>query len=66
MATNETQVGDRDTLDMWPDDDPSRDRQLEAALLALGVRPATRPYEPRPAARQRPAWRAFLARKLGI
>ena len=66
MATRETQAADREPVETRPGDEIGRERELEAALLALGVRPATRTYEPRKPARQRPAWRAFLARRFGI
>jgi hypothetical protein len=56
---------DRERLEFWPDE-KDRLRELEDALLAAGVRPPTRKLSEWETVRERPAWRAFIARHFGI
>ena len=54
-----------EVLDLWPRDH-NRLQELEDALLAAGSQPPSKPLPEWTTVRERPAWRAFLARWLGI
>jgi hypothetical protein len=56
---------DQNTRESLPEDGPSL-AELRAALIAAGVRPPTRKLSEWQPVRERPAWRAFLARHFGI
>ena len=62
MSTN---LQDRETLDLWPDED-AEERAFLEHLRANGVRLATRARErvPGSAVKQRPWWLAFIFRTL--
>ncbi len=56
---------DRETLALWPEDEDQL-QKLEDALAAAGVQPPSTRLPEWETVRERPTWRAFLARRLGI
>ena len=60
----ETNLQDRETLELWPDED-AEERAFLEHLRANGVRLATKSRDrPRVALKQRPWWLAFIFRTL--